>query len=115
MLPQQLESSLQLLLSLLCELSIIITAAEHIYLLLLEWDNIKAELGFFLTGVCRVDFAPDLSEPVHARAVIGGLVPQSPARPGSAVAAGHRLPDGPSAEAAGFKQWLPALSGHHLW
>ena len=59
--------------------------------------------------------ASDLSEPVHARAVAGGLVPQSPARSGSAFAAGHRLPDGPSAEAPGFKQWLPAVSGHHLW
>lgn len=57
----------------------------------------------------------DLSEPLHARAVTGGLVPQSPARPGAAVAAGHRLPDGPPAEAAGLKQRLPALSGHHLW
>lgn len=62
-----------------------------------------------------MDCAPDLSEPVHAWAVVGGLVPQSPARSGSAVAAGHRLPDGPPAEAAGFKQRLPALSGHHLW
>lgn len=58
---------------------------------------------------------PDLSEPVHARAVVGGLVPQSPARSGSSIAAGHRLPDGPPAQAAGVQQWLPALSGHHLW
>lgn len=57
----------------------------------------------------------DLSEPVHAWAVVGGLVPQSPARSGPAVAAGHRLTDGPSAEAAGLKQRLPALPGHHLW
>lgn len=57
----------------------------------------------------------DLSEPVHAWAVAGGLVPQSPARSGPAVAAGHRLTDGPSAEAAGLKQRLPALPGHHLW
>lgn len=57
----------------------------------------------------------DLSEPVHARPLTGGLVPQSPARAGAAVAAGHRLPDGPPAEAAGFQQRLPALPGHHLW
>lgn len=57
----------------------------------------------------------DLSEPVHAWAVVGGLVPQSPARSGPAIAAGHRLTDGPSAEAAGLKQRLPALPGHHLW
>lgn len=72
-------------------------------------------LGFIVISVCHFDSSPDLSEPVHARAVVSGLVPQSPARSGSALATGHRLPDGPSAEAAGFKQWLPALSGHHLW
>lgn len=59
--------------------------------------------------------APDLSEPVHARPVVGGLVPQSPAGAGAAVAAGHRLSDGPSAEAAGIQQRLPAVPGHHLW
>lgn len=58
---------------------------------------------------------PDLSEPVHAWAVAGGLVPQSPARSGPAVTAGHRLSDGPPAQAAGLKQRLPALPGHHLW
>lgn len=57
---------------------------------------------------------PDLPEPVHARAVPGGLVPQPPAGSGSALAAGHRLPDGPPAEAAGVQQRLPALPGHHL-
>ena len=56
----------------------------------------------------------DLSEPVHARPVIGRLVPQSPAGPRPPVAAGHRLPDGPPAEAAGLQQRLPALPGHHL-
>lgn len=77
-------------------------------------NTFKAKLGSFLISVCHVDSALDLSEPVHAWAVVGGLVPQPPARSGSAVAAGHRLPDGPSAEAAGFKQRLPALPGHHL-
>lgn len=65
----------------------------------------------------RLSFKPvsDLPEPVHARPVAGGLVPQSPPRSGSPVAAGHRLPDGSSAEAAGLQQRLPALSGRHLW
>ena len=57
----------------------------------------------------------DLSEPVHAGLVIGGLVPQSPAGPSSALATGHRLSDGPPAEAAGLQQRLPTLSGNHLW
>lgn len=61
------------------------------------------------------DAASDLSELVHARSVIGGLVPQSPAGSGAAVAAGHRLSDGPSAEAPRIQQRLPAVSGHHLW
>lgn len=67
-----------------------------------------------LTGLCPVVSGPDLPEPVHARAVAGGLVPQPPAGSGSALAAGHRLPDGPPAEAAGLQQRLPALPGHHL-
>lgn len=57
----------------------------------------------------------DLSEPVHAWAVSGGLVPQPPAGPSPALAAGHRLPDGSPAPTSGQQQWLPTLPGHHLW
>lgn len=57
---------------------------------------------------------PDLPELVHARLVLGGLVPQSPSGSGPAVAAGHRLADGPPAEAAGLQQRLPAVPWRHL-
>lgn len=64
----------------------------------------QAGLPSFVTSVNRMFyFVPDLSEPVHAWAVVGGLVPQSPSGSGPAFAAGHRLPDGSSAEAAGLK------------
>lgn len=87
-----------------------------VFLWFLWFDLIKMKIK---QAVCHCFFVvlavSDLSEPVHAWAVVGGLVPQSPARSGPAVAAGHRLTDGPSAEAAGLKQRLPALPGHHLW
>ncbi|XP_045401036.1 MPN domain-containing protein isoform X2 [Lemur catta] len=53
--------------------------------------------------------SPDLPEPVPARPVPGRLVPQPPARPGTALTAGHRRADGLPAAAAGLQQWLPAL------
>lgn len=65
--------------------------------------------------VSSSNYLTDLPESVHARAVIGGLVPQSPSGPRPAIPAGHRLSDGPPAEAPGEQQWLPALPGHYLW
>lgn len=85
-----------------------------VFLVLFE-KSIKICGSVYVNVFSHLNLSPDLSEPVHARAVVGGLVPQSPARPGSSVAARHRLPDGPPAQAAGVQQWLPALSGHHLW
>ncbi|XP_059244670.1 MPN domain-containing protein isoform X3 [Mustela nigripes] len=51
----------------------------------------------------------DLPEPAPAGPVPGGLVPQPPAQPCAAVAAGHRLADGLPAAPAGLQQRLPAL------
>lgn len=44
---------------------------------------------YFKSVFCHVQSPPDLSEPVFAWAVACRLVPQSPARSGSAIAAGH--------------------------
>uniref|UniRef100_A0A8C3X1I0 MPN domain containing n=1 Tax=Catagonus wagneri TaxID=51154 RepID=A0A8C3X1I0_9CETA len=51
----------------------------------------------------------DLPEPAPAGPVSGGLVPQPPAQPRAAIAAGHRRADGLPAAASGLQQWLPTL------